>query len=120
MADESTFVQGMRLTPREIDVLERHVGMIEQAAKNRMDFLKGDVVAFTPGALLAVAVARFAYEVYRDYGSVALRPEDLQMHFKSIAQELVELETNGEEALSLDVYARLRRDLVAAKKTSRG
>lgn len=119
MAEGSDFIEGMRLNAREIDALDRYVGLIEKAAKNRLDFVKSDEVAFTPGALLAVAVARFAYEVYQDYGSVALTPEDIQMHFKSIAQEMAELESMGEEALTLDRYAKFRRDLMAAKRSAR-
>ena len=116
MPDNPDFVQGMRLSPREIDVLERYVGVIEQATKNRMEFVKSELVAFTPGALLVVAVANFAYRVYQDYGSQALTPEDLQVHFKSVASELAELESRGDEALTLDTYARFRKELMAAKR----
>lgn len=116
MADGSSFVEGMRLTSREIDVLDKYVGMIEQATKSRVDFANSGQVAFTPGALLAVAVARFAYQVYRDYGSVALSPEEIQAEFKTIARELAELEAGGPEAMNLDTYARFRKDLMSSRK----
>lgn len=109
----------MRLTPAEVRALERYVGMIERASKSKLDFLGSGEVAFTPGAMLAVAVANFAYEVYKDYGHVALTPEDIQMHFKSVAKELAALEARGEDAPSLDIYARFRRDLMASKKSRR-
>lgn len=119
MSDRSSFIEGMKLTPQEIDALDRYVGVIEEAAKNRVDFARSDRVAFTPGAMLVVAVAEFAYRVYRDYGQVALTPEDLQVHFKSIARELAELEAGVEESVGIDAFARLRKQLVAAKKATR-
>jgi hypothetical protein len=117
MSDESTFISGMRLTQAEVAALDRYVSMIEQAEKNRLGFINSGQVAFTPGALLAIAVAKFVYEVYQDYGKVALGPEEFQRHFKTIARELAELESMGEESLSLDVYARLRKELMAARQT---
>lgn len=116
MPEEASLFSTMKLSPMEISALDRHVSLIEQANKNRLDFLRSDAVAFTPGALLAVAVARFAYQVYQDYGRVAMSPEDIQSHFKDVARELAELEAGGEDSLSLDIYSRFRRDLVAAKK----
>lgn len=118
MSDRSNFIEGMRLSPDEISALDRYVGIIEQATKNRVEFSNSGQVAFTPGALLVVAVAEFAYRVYRDYGQVALTPEDLQVHFKSVARELAELEAGVEESAGLDAFARLRKQLVAAKKAS--
>ena len=69
-------------------------------------------MAFTPGALLVVAVADFAYELYKDYhkGS-SFTDEEFAVEFKNVARELAELEARGEVAPSLDVYARFRRDL---------
>ena len=119
MAEDSTFVSGMKLTQAEVDGLDRFVRTIEEATNNRLGFVNSDTVAFTPGALLAVAVAKFVYDVYQDYGVVAISREEFQAQFKSIAKELADLESAGEESLSLDTYARFRRDLAAAKKASR-
>ena len=115
MSEDSTFVKGMKLTPSEIAVLDRYVNLIEQADKNPLEFVASNRVAFTPVAMLVIALAKFAYDVYQDYGKVAISPEELQMHFKSIAKKLADLESGGEESLSLDTYARLRRELVGAK-----
>ena len=116
MTDRADFVKGMRLTDREITALERQLGVIEQAAKNRLDFVSSDTVAFTPGALLVVATAEFAYRVYQDYGRVALAPEELQRHLKDVATRLADLESSGDVALSLDLYTKLRHDLMGARK----
>ena len=109
---EETFLKRMQLTKDEIAALDRYVGFIEQARKNPVDFIQGGSVAFTPGALLVVAVAHFAYELYKDYhkGS-SFTDEEFAVEFKNVARELAELEARGEVAPSLDVYARFRRDL---------
>jgi hypothetical protein len=116
MADDATFFKGMKLTQAEISILDRYVGIIEQAQKNRVDFYRSGTVAFTPGAMLVIAVAKFVYDVYQDYGSIAITPEDIQRQFKSIAKELAELESRGTDAPSADIYARFRQELLATKK----
>lgn len=116
MTENSNFVRDMKLTQRELDVVDRYVGIIEQATKNKLDFIGGGTVAWTPGALLVVAVAKFAYDVYQDYGKVAVSREEFQSHFKSIAKELSALEAAGEDSLSLDTFSRLRNDLLLSKK----
>ncbi len=118
MADKPDFIRNMRLSRQELDVVDRYVGIIEQATKSRLDFIRdgGGQVAWTPGALLVVAVAKFAYDVYQDYGKVAVSPDDFQLHFKSIARELAALEQAGEDSVGLDTFARLRADLLDAKK----
>jgi hypothetical protein len=113
--DERELVRGMRLTPAEIDVLDRYIGIIEQAAKNPVEFARSEVVAFTPVALLVVAVARFAYQVYCDYGKAMVTPEMIQTQWASIAKELVRIESAGVDALGIDSYAKLRKGLMAAK-----
>lgn len=115
MAD-SDFVTGMRLSSQEIDVLGKYVEMMEQATKDKLGFADSGAVAFTPGALLVVAVAKFVYDVYQDYGKVALSARDLQSHFKSVANELAELESVDKGSLSLDTYAKFRKDLMEAKR----
>jgi hypothetical protein len=63
MAEEQaddTFVHGMGLTEAEIDALDRYIGLMEQATKNPKDFARSEAVAFTPRAMLAIAVAEFA------------------------------------------------------------
>jgi hypothetical protein len=115
--DDPEFVRGMRLTQAEVDALDRYIGIIEQAAKNPVDFARSDAVAFTPGALLVVAVARFAYQVYCDYGKAAVTPQDIQFQWKEIAKELAEIESGGLDAVGLDTYAKLRRGLVASRRS---
>jgi hypothetical protein len=120
MAEEQaddTFVHGMGLTEAEIDALDRYIGLMEQATKNPKDFARSEAVAFTPGAMLAIAVAEFAYRVYRDYGRGVVIQAQLQAEWRAIAQQLATLEEGGEEALGVDTYARLRKALAAAKRT---
>jgi hypothetical protein len=113
---DSEFVRGMRLTPAEVEVLDRYIAVIEKAAKNPVDFARSDVVAFTPVALLVVAVAQFAYQVYCDYGKAMVTPGDIQVQWKAIARRLAELDANGDAALGVDSYAKLRRGLMAARQ----
>lgn len=113
---EDDFVRGMRLTAQEVEVLDRYINLMEQASKNPADFVRTEAAAFTPGALLVVAVARFAYQVYCDYGKAMVTPEMIQSQWKDIAKELAAIESRGEQALGLDSYARLRKGLLAAKR----
>lgn len=120
MARQTDFIKGMNLTKGEIDTVERYMGLIEQADKNKLEFLNSNQVAFTPAALLVVAVAKFAYDVYQDYGSVAVDPDTFQQQFKLIAQELHRIECVSDDLPGLDVYASLREELIAAKNSREG
>lgn len=116
---KNEFFQEMNLSKSEIETFEKYVSIIEKAQKNSVEFINTDVLAFTPGALLVVAVAKFAYDVYQDYGAVAVDPREFQMHFKGIIKELNELENMDLDSPSLDIYTRLRKDLILAKKDFR-
>ena len=111
------FIKGMNLSKVEIETFERYVDLIEKAQKNSVEFFNDkERLAFTPAALLVVAVAKFAYDVYQDYGVVARTPAEFQVHFKKVIQELCEIEAMSEEgAPNLDTYAKLRKDLLDAK-----
>jgi hypothetical protein len=115
--DDPEFVRGMRLTSAEVEVLGRYIDLIEKAAKNPVDFARSQAVAFTPGAMLVVAVAQFAYQVYCDYGKATVTPQDIQYQWKAIAKRLAEIEARGEGAVDVDTYARLRRGLLAARQS---
>lgn len=114
--DSDQFVRGMQLTAAEIDVLSKYLDVMEQADKHPEEFLRSEAAAFTPGALLVVAVAEFAYRVYCDYGKAMVTPEMIQTQWKKIARELAAIESGGEAALGLGSYARMRKGLLAAKK----
>lgn len=114
---ELSFIKTMNLSREELDTVERYMGLIEQANKNSLEFLGSERIKFTPAALLVVAVAKFAYDVYQDYGKVAMEPTDFQRQFKRIAQELHRLESVSDDLPRLDIYARLREELIAARKT---
>lgn len=116
---KNDFFKDMKLSRQEIETFEKYVTTIEKAQKNGVEFLNADVLAFTPAALLVVAVAKFAYDVYQDYGTIAADPHDFQVHFKSIIKELSALESMDQDSPSLDTYARLRKDLICAKKKSK-
>jgi hypothetical protein len=113
------FFKEMNLTKSEINTFEKYVTLIESAQKNGVEFLNSEVLAFTPAALLVVAVAKFAYDVYQDYGVIARDPKDFAVHFKNIIKELSKLEDLDDDAPSLDTYARLRQDLLIAKKQTK-
>lgn len=114
--DGEKFVSGMQLTTAEIDLLSRYLDVMEQADKHPEEFLRSEAAAFTPGALLVVAVAEFAYRVYCDYGKAMVTPEMIQSQWKKIAKELASIEAGGEAALGVNSYARMRKGLLAAKK----
>lgn len=111
------FIKGLNLNKEEIATLERFVDLVEKAQKDRFQFFRGQEVAFTPGALLAVAVAKFVYDVYQDYGRVAVDITTFQKHFKEVIGELREIEEMTGESGSLDTYSKLRKDLGSIKKT---
>lgn len=113
------FFKDMKLTKNEIQTFEKYVGVMERAQKNSVEFINSEALAFTPAALLVVAVAKFVYDVYQDYGAVATDPREFQTHFKSIIKDLNRLEELDGDVPSLDVYARLRKTLIAAKKSSK-
>src|SRR5438128_6314918 len=105
------FIRGMNLTKEEIETLERHLDILERANKNSAEFLSSGQARFTPVALLVVAVAKFVYDVYQDYGAMARDPREFQDQFKRIVKELRRIEDAGDDLPGLDVYARLRADL---------
>ncbi len=114
------FIKGMNLSKAEIDTFERYVDLIEKAEKNSVAFFHdADQLAFTPAALLVVAVAKFAYDVYQDYGHSVVNASDFQAHFKGVIKELCRIEEMSDKgAPSLDTFAQLRKDLLEAKKNS--
>ncbi len=114
------FIKGMNLNREEIATFEKYISLLEKAEKNPMDFLGGRELAFTPGALLVVAVARFAYQVYRDYGALSVNTAEFQVQFRDVIRKLTEIESMAEDFPSLDIYARLREDLASIRKTSTG
>jgi hypothetical protein len=109
----------MNLTREEIQTFEKYVNLIEQAEKNGISFIgEAQRQAFTPGALLAVAVARFVYDVVRDYGGFVIAQEqtDFQSAMKGIIKDLHEFDSSTEDAPTLDIFAKVRRDLAISKK----
>jgi hypothetical protein len=114
---ETGFIEKMNLSREEIATFEKYVDMMENAEKNGIKFMNDpSVLAFTPGALLFVAVAKFVYDVYQDYGAIAANPTDLQVNFKQIIKQLHVLENATEDAPSMDAYSAMRREIMSAKK----
>lgn len=119
-AKQFGFMKSMNLSSEEISTFEKYVNLIERAEKNSVDFFKDkDTLAFTPAALLVVAVAKFAYDVYQDYGRIAADPADFQVHFKRVIKQLHQFESASDNAPSLDSYAIMRQELLVAKKEAK-
>ena len=111
------FIKGMNLNRDEIATFEKYISLLEKAEKHPSEFLSGQALAFTPAALLVVAVAEFVYQVYRDYGSVAVNAAEFQVRFRDVIRKLNKLESMSEDYPSLDIYAQLREDIAALRKT---
>jgi hypothetical protein len=116
---KAEFFSTMNLTPQEIQTFEKYVNLIEKAEKNGVNFVhESELKAFTPAGLLVVAVARFVYDVVRDYGGFLIDQEqpDFQLIMKGIIKELGNIENSDGDAPSLDVFASVRRDLALSRK----
>lgn len=106
------FFKGMKLTPEEIRTFEKYIDVIEDASKGGVNFLRSpEVLAWTPGALLVVAVAKFVYDVYQDYGVID-QTQDLQIAMNNMIDDLNALEkSGGKDAPNLKSFAKVRKEV---------
>jgi hypothetical protein len=113
------FVKGMKLNKTELQSFEELIKQLELAAKDPVSFQNtGGTVAFTPGAALAVAVAKFAYDVYMDYRHSWLTTDkDFEKIFKNMIQDYTKLKQGKKlTAAKLDTITNLRKSVVKAQK----
>lgn len=119
MSTESNpnWIREIKLSRDEIATLEKYVNVIERADKSKVDFLSSgsSEFKFTPLAMLVLAVVRFVYDVYRDYGSKAFEQTEFPHVLKDVVQSLRKIESLSADNPSLDIYAKLRRDLAEAQ-----
>lgn len=120
------FIQEMNLSKEELDTFERYIDRIEKVAKNPVEFQnsisRGSDVMFTPEAALALAVVKFAYDLYKDYQKSWLpvyefRNVEFESQVRNFIQEINRLESQlNTDAAGLDTYARLRKSVIDAKR----
>ena len=125
MRNFDQFVAEMNLSKQELDTFEKYINKIEKVAKNPVEFMsRGSMVFFTPEAVLAVAVVKFAYDLYKDYKKswlegIEVRDPEFELQVKNFVQELNRVESQPDiEAAGLDTYARLRNSILSAKNAA--
>jgi hypothetical protein len=125
MPNFERFIADMNLSRDELETFEKYIDKLERAVKNPIEITKGGVM-FTPEAALVLAVAKFAYDLYKDYKKSWLpaleevRDLEFEQQVKSFIQDLNRLESQADgEAASLDTYTKLRKSILTAKAALR-
>jgi hypothetical protein len=113
------FIKGMKLTKAELKSFEELINQLELAAKDPVSFQRtGGSVAFTPGAALAIAVAKFAYDVYKDYkNSWIPGDKEFELIFKDMIQGYHKLKSGQKlSAAKLSAFSDMRKAVLKAQK----
>lgn len=113
----SNIIEEINLTADEIDALDR---LLDAAQAKEGDLTisdKGGVVAFTPGAALAIGVANLAFSLYTEYGKSLEERKEISYRIKKIASELVEVESRFDGSAPIDALTKLRSEVNVAKRS---
>ncbi len=117
------FIKGMNLSKAELESFEHLITELEASSKSVVNIAAGGgSVRFTPAAALTVAVAKFAYDLYKDYRHSwdKVADKDFENMFKNLIKDYHKLEVGKKlTAPSLDSYTTMRKAVLEAKKSAK-